>query len=227
MSDEKYPQVDEFLKEYSELFSIFGIFGAVSVYLSSISTETRFASFGITIGIFSSYVIMVQVLLMIHLKIGDKHRSTDVPLQKRFNYFILYWALIGIIFAVISIISEYQSILIRTPSILLTPLVFVLNLKIVRSSSFNNFVEKFQRKTNTQPPVSSFLIHLPVISILSVVMLSTLPHPAVPDKIYLGNYGIAEEAITLIASITFPFLVIGIVSMSFSMLIPYISDNEE
>lgn len=68
---------NQFLKTHSHLFTVFGVFGAIAVYLSTISTElpANYPNLAIDIGIFSSLSIFVSIGYLINRMYRQKYKN--------------------------------------------------------------------------------------------------------------------------------------------------------
>lgn len=71
-------QLDLFLKDNHQLFTIMGIFGAISIYLNTLSQGSDIQS--LRVGIVSSFVLFIVVSLVIFLKAFKTHDDESVPL---------------------------------------------------------------------------------------------------------------------------------------------------
>lgn len=204
---------DEFLKEYSELFSIFGIFGAVTVYLSSVETSTEIATAGSAVGVFCSYSIMIQVLYHIYDKIVEEYRKTTLDLGPRVNYFVLQMTMLGVMGAVVSLLFEYQAFLVYTPILIITPIAIFSQFYILTSGILRKLGQPIRDRTEIGFFGSSVIVYILVIfTLLTLYFIGT--EPSIIQSIpILESAGPSESAITLIRGTILPFLYTSIISV--------------
>lgn len=208
---------NQFLNENTHLFTFLGVFGAIAVYLGTITTglSTIYADIALDIGIFSSLSLFILVGVMIGRKYYREYSEfSDLPMfypQKK-NYItglipgltlVFFTALIGAVSIVVIVTlweSWFRFFQIIVPLLLLYSLITI-------NTYVPNAIKESDRLTWVAYLGVLFLLGLMAFSILSIIYISFFD---VSDEGHqILTWGI------LIIGLILPFILFGLIPISY------------